>query len=139
MDETKISEEVSVGYGNNKLRLRGISAVHIFQILIFILCFGGISAQLWQMHYLASERAIDSARRDEEVRKLILNVISNQEKILTEIAFTNKATETAIKESSEAQIYVLSLPQQKREALNLQMPRVIREQKKRLRKDLFED
>lgn len=120
-------EEISVGYGDGRFRFKGMTAIHLFQVIIFLVCFGGISLQMWQMNVLASERASDVSRREEEIRKMLLSALGNQDKILTQIVAGNKTVEVAIKESSDAQIYVLSLPQNRREALNLQMPKSVRD------------
>lgn len=126
-DTNGISDQVSIGYKDARFRFSGISGIHLFQTLIFILCFGGVSVQLWQMNALAAERHINEMAKDNDMHKMLSHVIQQQDRIIAEMAFSNKSLEQAIKDSADAQVYVLSLNPQAREALKLDMPKTVRE------------
>lgn len=134
--------EVSIGYGQAHARFAGFDVTHILLTLLICLCFAAVFWQVLQHDKGDAQRATEQAQRDERVMTLLTQlvkndqlIVENQNRILTEIAFGNKAVQQAVIESSHTTNFVLTRTDQERRALNLQMPAALKAQMRKPRRD----
>jgi len=128
-DET----EISIGYGPAYAKAKGpafdMRLALLVALLLTIIAVGFffVWTEVRQHDRAEVELSKQYLANHKLTQDLLTQVINNQAKIISEIAFSNKEIKTAVEESGASTAYVLTLTQSQREALKLEMPRLIRE------------
>ena len=99
------------------------------------------------MHEAGDERrAAEAAKRDLQIMAVIAQMaeqnsllhakfLSNQERIIVEVGFGNKAVQTAVEAARDEAAYISSLTDAQRTALKLSEPRSLRDRRRVKRAD----
>ena len=109
--------------GGFRAKLSGIDSKLVLLLLLIMTVLGSAAYQ-WNEDRIASRIwRSDSIERDNITQSLLVTVITNQAALTKIVNDSSMANANNISEVT----FLLSLPQEKREALKLEMPRSLRE------------